>query len=185
METRCHSSKRPCSPRPPEYLQNTDVRRRARAVAALASNSDCSSCPVRLQAASRDAAASSQQPSSRKAPAETPAAAVPENEPKKPAEYVGTAVCMGCHEEIYNNFIKRNPHRLLETDKKRKWDKKPASPVMVRVAITQRVLPRGHSEPGQTPRECRDETLPEVSPEYSYAGRSCNGRSCTRPGSVC
>ncbi len=97
--------------------------RRTRAVAALASITLLIMSGAAAGSQS-GAAASGQQPAPAKAPAETPAAAVPENEPKKPAEYVGTAVCMGCHEEIYNNFIKRNPHRLLETDKKRKWDEK-------------------------------------------------------------
>jgi DmsE family decaheme c-type cytochrome len=33
-------------------------------------------------------------------------------------------VCQGCHEEIFNNFTKRNPHRVLESDKKRGWEEK-------------------------------------------------------------
>lgn len=56
-------------------------------------------------------------------PADKPAEAAAA-EPKKPAEYMGSAVCMGCHEEIYNNFLKRNAHRTLETNKKRGWEEK-------------------------------------------------------------
>lgn len=41
----------------------------------------------------------------------------------KPAEYVGTATCQGCHEDIYNAFQK-NPHEVVETDKKRGFETK-------------------------------------------------------------
>ena len=45
-----------------------------------------------------------------------PAAAVPD----KPAEYVGSQTCQMCHEDIFNAFQK-NPHEVVETDKKRGW----------------------------------------------------------------
>jgi DmsE family decaheme c-type cytochrome len=51
------------------------------------------------------------------APAQTPA---PDN---KPAEYVGSSTCQGCHEDIFNAFQK-NPHEIVETDKKRGWETK-------------------------------------------------------------
>jgi DmsE family decaheme c-type cytochrome len=41
----------------------------------------------------------------------------------KPAEYVGSAMCQACHEDLHNAFEK-NPHQILETDKKRGWDTK-------------------------------------------------------------
>jgi DmsE family decaheme c-type cytochrome len=49
-----------------------------------------------------------------------------EQEAKAPAkaEYVTSVTCMGCHEEIYNNFIKRNVHRVLETGRKKGWEEK-------------------------------------------------------------
>jgi DmsE family decaheme c-type cytochrome len=49
-----------------------------------------------------------------------------EQEAKAPAaaEYMTSAVCQGCHEEIYNAFMKRNAHRIVETDKKRGWEEK-------------------------------------------------------------
>ena len=44
-----------------------------------------------------------------------PASSTPEN---KPAEYVGSTTCQMCHEDIFNAFQK-NPHQVVETDKKR------------------------------------------------------------------
>src|ERR1039457_3086246 len=41
----------------------------------------------------------------------------------KPAEFVGSTTCQMCHEDIFNAFQK-NPHQLVETDKKRGWDTK-------------------------------------------------------------
>jgi hypothetical protein len=40
-------------------------------------------------------------------------------EPAKPAvkDYATSITCQGCHEDIYNAFFKRNPHRALETVK--------------------------------------------------------------------
>src|ERR1022692_3627335 len=49
-----------------------------------------------------------------------PASPPPEN---KPAEFVGSTTCQMCHEDIFNAFQK-NPHQLVETDKKRGWDTK-------------------------------------------------------------
>ena len=37
-----------------------------------------------------------------------------------PAEPVGSQTCQMCHEDVYNAFQK-NPHQLVETDKKRGW----------------------------------------------------------------
>jgi DmsE family decaheme c-type cytochrome len=39
----------------------------------------------------------------------------------KPAEYVGSDTCGGCHEDIYNAFQK-SPHEVVGTDKKRGWE---------------------------------------------------------------
>jgi len=52
--------------------------------------------------------------------AAAPAAPPPDN---KPAEFVGSATCQTCHEDIFNAFQK-NPHQMVETDKKRGWDTK-------------------------------------------------------------
>jgi DmsE family decaheme c-type cytochrome len=41
----------------------------------------------------------------------------------KPAEYVTSATCQGCHEDIFNAFQK-NPHQAVETNKKRGWETK-------------------------------------------------------------
>src|SRR3954453_259044 len=41
----------------------------------------------------------------------------------KPAEFVGSTTCQACHEDIFNGFQK-NPHQVVETDKKRGWDTK-------------------------------------------------------------
>lgn len=41
----------------------------------------------------------------------------------KPAEYVTSATCQGCHEDIFKAFEK-NPHQTVETDKKRGWETK-------------------------------------------------------------
>ncbi|MBI3207776.1 MAG: DmsE family decaheme c-type cytochrome [Candidatus Solibacter usitatus] len=52
------------------------------------------------------------------------ALAYPQQKPtvdKPKLEYMGTVVCQGCHEEIYNAFVK-SPHYLVETDKKRGFE---------------------------------------------------------------
>ena len=49
-----------------------------------------------------------------------PASPPPDN---KPAEYVGSTTCQMCHEDIFNAFQK-NPHQVVETDKKRGWETK-------------------------------------------------------------
>jgi DmsE family decaheme c-type cytochrome len=41
----------------------------------------------------------------------------------KPAEFVGSTTCQMCHEDIFNAFQK-NPHQVVETDKKRGFDAK-------------------------------------------------------------
>ena len=40
-----------------------------------------------------------------------------------PATFVGSDTCQGCHEDIFNAFQK-NPHHLVETDKKYRYDTK-------------------------------------------------------------
>jgi DmsE family decaheme c-type cytochrome len=65
------------------------------------------------------AAALSMLPSLYGAQAEKPAEA-PDN---KPADYVGSQVCQGCHEDIFNAFQK-TPHVVVETNKKRGWEGK-------------------------------------------------------------
>jgi len=50
-----------------------------------------------------------------------PAATKPAD--NKAAEYVGSDTCQGCHEDIFNAFQK-NPHHLVETDKKYRFDTK-------------------------------------------------------------
>jgi len=50
------------------------------------------------------------------------APAPPPND-NKPAEFVGSTTCQMCHEDIFNAFQK-NPHQLVETDKKRGWETK-------------------------------------------------------------
>jgi DmsE family decaheme c-type cytochrome len=52
-----------------------------------------------------------------------PAAAPAAQEAAKPAEFVGSSTCQGCHEDIFNAFQK-NPHQLVETDKKRGFETK-------------------------------------------------------------
>src|SRR6266571_4090297 len=39
-----------------------------------------------------------------------------------PAVYVGSEVCQACHEDIFN-AIRKSPHQVVESDKKR-WDGK-------------------------------------------------------------
>lgn len=56
----------------------------------------------------------SQAPAQKEAPAQ--AAAPADN---TPAEYVGSETCQTCHEDIFNAFQK-NPHHLVETDRKYK-----------------------------------------------------------------
>src|SRR5581483_9498008 len=50
-----------------------------------------------------------------------PADATQTAQPAKAAERVGSTTCQGCHEDIYNAFQK-NPHQVVETDKKRGWE---------------------------------------------------------------
>jgi DmsE family decaheme c-type cytochrome len=52
--------------------------------------------------------------------ASAPASLPPDN---KPAAYVGSTTCQMCHEDIFNAFQK-NPHAVVETDKKRGWETK-------------------------------------------------------------
>ncbi len=54
--------------------------------------------------------------------APTPAAET-KAEPKKPAEYIGSEMCGSCHEDICKAFQK-NPHHVVDTDKKRGFDTK-------------------------------------------------------------
>src|SRR6266566_8281299 len=41
----------------------------------------------------------------------------------QPAAYVGSEVCQACHEDIFN-AIRKSPHQVVESDKKRGWDDK-------------------------------------------------------------
>src|SRR6058998_608610 len=41
----------------------------------------------------------------------------------QPAAYVGSEVCQACHEDIFN-AIRKSPHQVIESDKKRGWDGK-------------------------------------------------------------
>ena len=36
--------------------------------------------------------------------------------------YAGSEMCMGCHEDIYNNFFKKNRHAAIDKDKRRGWE---------------------------------------------------------------
>jgi DmsE family decaheme c-type cytochrome len=40
----------------------------------------------------------------------------------KPPSYVGSETCQACHEDIFNAFVKSNPHRAVEKDKRRGWE---------------------------------------------------------------
>jgi DmsE family decaheme c-type cytochrome len=40
------------------------------------------------------------------------------------AEYMTSGVCQGCHEDIFNAFMKKNAHRIVETDAGRGWAEK-------------------------------------------------------------
>ena len=57
------------------------------------------------------------------APAQSPpqAQAAAPAQANQPATYVGSTTCQGCHEDIYNAFQK-NPHEVIETDKKRGFE---------------------------------------------------------------
>lgn len=52
-----------------------------------------------------------------------PGAPAPAPADNKPAEFVGSQTCQMCHEDVFNAFQK-NPHQLVETDKKRGWETK-------------------------------------------------------------
>jgi DmsE family decaheme c-type cytochrome len=49
------------------------------------------------------------------------APAQPPPQAAKAAEFVGSTTCQGCHEDIFNAFQK-NPHQVVETDKKRGFE---------------------------------------------------------------
>ena len=50
-------------------------------------------------------------------------APTPQAADNKPAQYVGSDTCQGCHEDIFNAFQK-SPHHSVETDKKRGFETK-------------------------------------------------------------
>jgi DmsE family decaheme c-type cytochrome len=50
-------------------------------------------------------------------------APAPSKEPPKPAEYVGSETCQGCHDDTFSAFQK-NPHHQVEADKKRGFEGK-------------------------------------------------------------
>ena len=52
-----------------------------------------------------------------------PGAPAPAPTDNKPAQYVGSDTCQGCHEDIFAAFQK-NPHHEVETSKKYKFDTK-------------------------------------------------------------
>lgn len=54
--------------------------------------------------------------------AQSPAPAAPAA-PAAPSGYVGSETCQPCHEDIYNAFQK-NPHKLVDTQKRRGWEGK-------------------------------------------------------------
>src|SRR5437660_990229 len=54
------------------------------------------------------------------APAQPAAAAETKAADTKPT-FVGSSTCQGCHEDIFNAFQK-NPHQVVETDKKRGFE---------------------------------------------------------------
>ena len=54
---------------------------------------------------------------------EKASAPAPSKTDNKPAQYVGSDTCQGCHEDIFNAFQK-NPHHAVEADKKRGFDGK-------------------------------------------------------------
>ena len=58
------------------------------------------------------------QPPPQAAAADKAQAAPPDN---KPATYVGSTTCQGCHEDMFHAFEK-NPHAVVDTDKKRGWE---------------------------------------------------------------
>jgi hypothetical protein len=105
-----------------------------------------------------------------------------EQEAKAPvkAEYVTSVVCMGCHEEIYNNFIKRNVHRTLETGRKKGWQEKaceschgPGSVHAESAALTD-ILKALRIEPG----------LPDVPQQSTDSGGPNHGRARSQPGAM-
>jgi DmsE family decaheme c-type cytochrome len=52
-----------------------------------------------------------------------PGAPTPTPDANKPADYVGSETCQGCHEDTFKAFQK-NPHAVVEKDKKRGWETK-------------------------------------------------------------
>src|SRR5215471_7528115 len=76
-----------------------------------------------------------------------------------PAEYVGSQTCQMCHEDIFNAFQK-NPHQLVETDKKRGWATKaceschgPGSKHAESMSATD-VMNPAKAQPARTDRIC-------------------------------
>jgi len=55
--------------------------------------------------------------------AQTKAPAPPSSTPASAPTYVGSETCQPCHEDIYNAFQK-NPHKLVDTQKRRGWEAK-------------------------------------------------------------
>jgi len=41
---------------------------------------------------------------------------------KPSSPYAGSAACQLCHEDIYNAFLKTNPHHQVDADKRRGWE---------------------------------------------------------------
>ena len=78
---------------------------------------------VSLAGAAQEKAVPPQPAAAGQAPpaASAEAAAAPED--NKPATYVGSETCQTCHEDIFKAFEK-NPHAVVGTDKRRKWEGK-------------------------------------------------------------
>ena len=83
----------------------------------------------------------------------------PAQPPQGRAVYVGSEVCQGCHEDIFNAFQK-NPHQLVETDKKRGWATKaceschgPGSKHAESMSATD-VMNPAKAQPARTDRIC-------------------------------
>ena len=103
-----------------------------------------------------------------------PAPPAPDN---KPAEFVGSATCQACHEDIFNAFQK-NPHQAVEKDKKRGFENNACEschgPGSKHVAAAKEakktVINRAVSE-----KFCRECHTPTMSPKFDFATYSAKG----------
>ena len=109
----------------------------------------------------------------------TPAAA-----DNKPAEFVGSTTCQMCHEDIFNAFQK-NPHQVVETDKKRGWDTKaceschgPGSKHAESVSAADIKQP-AKLKPSET-----ESHLPHLPSKPGHPRRPSEQQSCQEPGEL-